>query len=176
MKGSEFLRKNPDAYLKKADRQRHIHKHLQKIITALSMVVVLGVFWSLKLTGITMAGEAFCGKPEHIHTETCLQCVLLCQEPEIPAHTHDEACMERRLLCEQEESEEHTHTDECWEAEESVSCGLEETQGHSHTIDCYEKIETCPLEEHIHTADCYSNHDADLETAAEWEASPITTQ
>ena len=165
------MRKNPDAYLKKADRQRHIHKHLQKIITALSMVVVLGVFWSLKLTGITMAGEAFCGKSEHIHTETCLQGVLLCQEPEVSGHTHDEACMERRLLCEQEESEEHTHTDECWEAEESISCGLEETQGHSHTIDCYEKIEPCPLEEHIHTADCYSNHDADLETAAEWEAS-----
>ncbi len=36
-----------------------------------SVVVIIGVFWWLKLTGITMAGEAFCGLDEHTHDESC---------------------------------------------------------------------------------------------------------
>ena len=31
----------------------------------ISLAVVLLVFWWLKLTGITLAGEAFCGISEH---------------------------------------------------------------------------------------------------------------
>ncbi|MBO7739279.1 MAG: hypothetical protein J6S18_02820, partial [Oscillospiraceae bacterium] len=43
----------------------------RQLLLILSLLVVTGVFWGLKLTGITMAGEAFCGKTEHEHTEEC---------------------------------------------------------------------------------------------------------
>lgn len=55
--------------LNKADQTRH---RLRKIITALSFLVILAVFWSLKLTGIGVAGEAFCGMQEHLHSVECL--------------------------------------------------------------------------------------------------------
>lgn len=49
---------------------------LRQIIPALSLIVVLIVFWSLKLTGIGIAGEAFCGKEEHVHSEECVNCTI----------------------------------------------------------------------------------------------------
>lgn len=88
----------------------------------LSLVVTIGVFWGLKLVGIAMAGEAFCGREEHTHTAEC---------------------MVRTLNC---------------------------TREHEHTDDCYLVTYRCGLEEHTHTALCYANAAADVETAAEWEA------
>ena len=55
------------------NRDRH---NLRQIIPTLSLIVVLIVFWSLKLTGIGIAGEAFCGKEEHIHSEECVNCTI----------------------------------------------------------------------------------------------------
>ena len=61
-------------------------KHrLWQIVTCLSFAVILAVFWSLKLTGIGVAGEAFCGRDEHIHSEECVACA-------IEEHTHTESC------------------------------------------------------------------------------------
>ncbi len=54
-------------------RDRH---NLRQIIPTLSLIVILIVFWSLKLTGIGIAGEAFCGKEEHIHGEECVNCTI----------------------------------------------------------------------------------------------------
>jgi len=58
---------------------------LRQIIPALSLIVVLLVFWSLKLTGIGIAGEAFCGMEEHLHGEDCVNCTL-------EEHIHDAGC------------------------------------------------------------------------------------
>lgn len=64
-------------------------RYLRRIIAYLSFVVILAVFWSLKLTGIGIAGEAFCGKPEHIHSAQC-------ENPDAPCsleeHIHDKSC------------------------------------------------------------------------------------
>ena len=46
----------------------------------------------------------------------------------------------------------------------SASCGIEE---HSHTDQC---PADCSLPEHIHVLSCYSDPSADVETAADWEA------
>ena len=62
---------------------------LWQIVTTLSLAVVLVVFWSLKLTGIGIAGEAFCGMQEHTHTDACFQNEWSCQSEE---HTHIESC------------------------------------------------------------------------------------
>ena len=64
------------------NRDRH---NLRQIIPTLSLTVILIVFWSLKLTGIGIAGEAFCGKEEHIHSEECVNCT-------IEEHVHTADC------------------------------------------------------------------------------------
>ena len=83
--------------LNRADKMRH---RLRKIIISLSFVVIMLVFWGLKLTGIGIAGEAFCGRPEHIHTEECLV--------QMPTGTPDEA---GGYAC---ELEEHIHVESCY--------------------------------------------------------------
>ena len=57
----------------------------RQAVLILSMLVVVSVFWSLKLTGITMAGEAFCGMDEHVHTEACYETEEVCA---IEEHIH----------------------------------------------------------------------------------------
>ena len=46
-------------------------KRAYAILLILSLVVATYVFWTLRLTGITMAGDASCGIEEHAHTEQC---------------------------------------------------------------------------------------------------------
>ncbi|MBQ4648226.1 MAG: hypothetical protein IJB76_03590 [Clostridia bacterium] len=57
------------------------------LVLMLAITVVLGVFWWLKLIGITMADEAFCGMDEHTHNEACL--AEGCEKEE---HTHIASC------------------------------------------------------------------------------------
>ena len=86
-------------------------KRLKTLIPVLSIFVILIVFWCLKLTGITMAGEAFCGYDEHQHNEECTVQALICEDAE------------------------HEHADECYEI--TYSCDMTE---HIHTADCYSDI------------------------------------
>ncbi|MBR5023278.1 MAG: Cna B-type domain-containing protein [Oscillospiraceae bacterium] len=76
---------NEKILLEQLNRNRKDRHSLWQIVTSLSLVVILAVFWSLKLTGIGIAGEAFCGMEEHIHTEECTACTL-------EEHTHIESC------------------------------------------------------------------------------------
>ena len=62
---------NTESYLSQLNKNNAVRSNIRQVIVALSLIVVLGVFWGLKLTGITMAGEAFCGKAEHVHGEEC---------------------------------------------------------------------------------------------------------
>ena len=49
------------------------------ILTALSILVAIGVSWNLRMTGITIANGATCGQEEHQHTEECpMEKVLIC--------------------------------------------------------------------------------------------------
>ncbi len=78
------------------------------ILPLLSIFVILGIFWWLKLTGITLAGEAFCGYTEHVHSEACEErSLLICTEE----HEHIEACYEISSAC---ELEEHIHISSCY--------------------------------------------------------------
>jgi len=96
-----------EVYLREAGRQKQLHRRLWHILICLSLVAVLCVFWGLKMTGITLAGEAFCGKEEHVHGEDCR--VLLCQQEETEQHVHTETCYE--LTCSREE---HIHVERCY--------------------------------------------------------------
>ncbi len=174
-------------YLADALHDHATRRRVLAVLAALSFVVVLAVAWSLKLTGISMTDEAFCGKPEHVHTDACITRTLVCGQEE---HAHTDACYEVRqvLTCTQEEhahsveagcydadgnltceTPEHAHSTEagCYTQEQVLVCDQAE---HTHTDACYETTYTCNLEEHIHTSACYSNAQADLETASDWEA------
>ena len=130
---------------------------MRRVTVLLSLVVVLGVFWSLKLTGLTLAGEAFCGKQEHIHEESCLSALLSCGMTESPGHIHDESCILRICDCNLEEIPTHVHGAECllWE----TVCTLEESEGHTHSESCYERLLLCSEQEregHTHGEACFT--------------------
>lgn len=76
----------PEKLLEKLNSNNVDRQSLRRIVICLSLFVVLVVFWSLKLTGIGIAGEAFCGKEEHVHTEAC---GASCTREE---HIHDASC------------------------------------------------------------------------------------
>lgn len=100
-----------EKYLQKQQLNKKLYHSRIMAILAVSLFLIIGVFWWLKLVGITMAGEAFCGLDEHIHDDQCTQIKLIC-------------------------SEEHSHTDSCYM--ESYSCGLYE---HIHIASCYSDLQ-----------------------------------
>ena len=139
-------------------------------------------------------GVLVCTLPEnpgHVHTEACYA-------PAEEGHAHTDACYEMQqgeLICGLEENEEHQHSADCYEQQKvlvcplaeqapvppELICGQPETITHQHTDSCFETVEPvreliCQLPEHTHTEDCYEkltagDPSADLETAADWEAS-----
>ncbi len=174
-------------YLEEILHDRVTRRRVFAVLACLSFAVAFVVVWSLKLTGISMSDEAFCGQPEHVHTDACITRTLVCDKAE---HTHTDACYETRevLVCEQAEhthseeagcydadgnlictQAEHTHSEQdgCYEEERVLACEQEE---HAHSDECYQDEYTCNLEEHIHTSACYSNPQADLEQSSDWEA------
>ena len=76
-------------YLEQVNTGIRFRHYLWRIVAIFSIVVVLWVFWHLKLTGIGIAGEAFCGHAEHCHDEQCMNEETTCQLKE---HIHDETC------------------------------------------------------------------------------------
>lgn len=78
--------KNINTYFEKLHIHNTDRRNLKQVVTCLSLLVVLVVFWSLKLTGIGVAGEAFCGKAEHTHSQ---QCPDPCPQEE---HIHGASC------------------------------------------------------------------------------------
>lgn len=96
----------------KAGRDRR--RKIGPVLCALSILVAAGVFWVLRTTGLTMNGDACCGKAEHIHSEMCT---------------------ERRLVCGYDAGnpgDGHIHTEDCYET--VYICGIEE---HAHSLSCY---------------------------------------
>ncbi len=90
-----------------AGQKRHITRRIKAALPLLSLLIVIVVFWWLKLTGITMSDEAFCGYTEHIHTDTCYDTLLICETE----HEHTEGCYNTVSVCTQEE---HVHHSSCY--------------------------------------------------------------
>ena len=151
------MRTTADTYLSQVNISNTVRSGFRRTQWLLSFMVILGVFWGLKLTGITMAGEAFCGIEEHVHGETCVLQELICEIEETPAHVHSEACQAKVLQCEIPEQEGHTHGETC--VNKILTCTLEETEGHIHGEDCFSKTLLCTDPEvpaHAHTEECYT--------------------
>ena len=146
-----------NTYLSKLNTINTMRTNLRQAITVLSLVVILIVFWCLKLTGITMAGEAFCGMDEHIHGDSCPTGELICLMEETEGHVHAEICILRELCCEQAEVLPHVHGEECLQWE--LICPEDELEAHIHGDSCREEILLCAEEElegHAHQEDCFA--------------------
>lgn len=136
------------AQFNKEQRKRII---TTSILTVLSLLVVLGVSWNLRRTGITMANGAFCGREEHWHTEDCAsESVLICDYSDSVNSGTDDMQPTEELVCTEAE---HTHGASCYAEEMALIC----TAGHEHSDGCYtqESILNCE-ETHDHGDDCYS--------------------
>ena len=132
----------------------------------LSLLVATAVVWQLKITGITMTGEALCGYLEHRHTESCLRTVEICGLQETDGHSHGTDCY-KVLRCTEEV---HDHGDACYETVELPACGKEEAEEHHHSEECLQESYICGYQqEHTHSPLCYSNLEADLESSSDWE-------
>ena len=171
------------------------------LLTVLSVLVMLTVFWNLRQTGIALANDACCGLKEHQHSMDCpMEKVLICgfdsEEPtEITTEATTEATTEPSIetymdVPEEEPSEESTEVstetstesviEGVMDAAADVLSGLiptvhaadiPEEEAHIHTDACYETAWLCGLEEHIHDFSCYSDVNADLEDWDTWFAS-----
>ena len=133
-----------------------------------------------------------CQMPEnHLHDASCYEQILVCDLQEDPGHAHGDDCyswnevtvcglesgqpeptesVDLILNCTEPVAQTHVHDETCFRETESqvtVVCGNGDPD-HVHTAECY--VMTCGLEEHTHTLACYSDPNADLETAAVWEA------
>ncbi|MBR4881675.1 MAG: hypothetical protein IKU19_07050, partial [Clostridia bacterium] len=146
------MQENTTDYLHIKKQNKHLRYVFRDIAVCLSFFVVLSVFWYLKLTGITLAGEAFCGIDEHTHNEECSISTLICTEPARSEHIHGDSCYTVDQICTLEESEGHIHSDECYDL--SFVCGSEDDGSHVHIEECRSAELICELEEsggHTHT-------------------------
>lgn len=164
----------------KINKTRHLRATAVMLI--LSLIVTTDVFWTLRQTGITMAGDATCGIEEHTHDEECIEKTLVCALSE-EGHTHTDDCYTTQLIDTHTEAiltcdltdEAHEHTDDCYTTQDIESygepvliCELSE-EPHTHTDDCYEIKYICGKEEHTHSLECYSDENADVETPLDWQ-------
>ncbi|MBQ4267708.1 MAG: VWA domain-containing protein [Clostridia bacterium] len=99
-----------DEYLMLHKTQRERRGQVIVMLTVFSVMVAVIVFWWLKLTGVTVTGEAFCSFTEHTHNSSCYEYTLICTD-ESEEHEHTADCMEQTFICEKDE---HVHTSACY--------------------------------------------------------------
>ncbi len=129
--------------------------------------------------------QLICGREEivlHTHDASCFDesGALICGLVQVLEHVHGPECFSTEaapadtetLTCTVPEGAgAHLHGEGCYDETGQLICQLEETSGHIHGPLCYGVWElTCGLEEHVHGPECYVDPEADLETAAVWEA------
>lgn len=185
-----------ERYLQKLNREKRRWRRAAAILTVLSLVVVVGVSWNLRMTGVAIANGATCGQEEHQHTELCpIEQVLRCEyaeqvqeelpaQEEVPAEEPAETLApaetaepaETEFFAEEpfaEQAEPETFEEEIFSVPEEPVQQMqpeELLQLHTHTDECYETVYRCGYEEHVHALLCYSDITADVENADIWEA------
>ena len=93
-------------------RSRRTRQMLTRSVSVVAAVVVFITTYALVLPAITMEQNAFCGIPEHQHTDSCYEERLVCGIPEGQGHHHDASCYEKFLIC---GLEVHVHSPECYQ-------------------------------------------------------------
>ncbi len=139
-------------------RERRLRRSWKRVISALSILVVIATIGSLTLPGIAL-DHANCGLLEHTHSEACYtpseESRLACPEE---LHVHTEECYDSSgsLICGKADYVLHSHDEKCYDAEGALVCTLEECKEHRHTEACYETRQVEVSAAHVHTDDCYA--------------------
>jgi fimbrial isopeptide formation D2 family protein/LPXTG-motif cell wall-anchored protein len=163
-----------NTYLDKHKKFRIDSKKLATVFLIAAFIVAIVVFWWLKLVGITITGEAFCGMDEHTHSEDCYISELVCGFDEIESGTlpSEETKAETTVEIsdtgafefvedENEKADEYSETD-------STTENITTKASHTHTDECYSKTMVCTKSEHTHTQKCFPDKMADVETVGDW--------
>lgn len=149
------IRKTAEKFKKQGTKRRL----WQRIVSGLTCIVVFCTTYALILPAITMEGDAFCGKPEHIHDPSCYNGVgvIHCD----PVHYHSSGCYgeEGDLVCGQNEYVLHTHDSLCYGTDGSLICTLPEIAAHVHGDSCYTQVMP---EGHRHEDGCYTLEQGEL--------------
>lgn len=107
------------SYLGKHKKFRIAQNKLITVLSLFALILVIVVFWLLKIVGMTVTGEAFCNLEEHSHDDNCFVEETLCQ-------------LSENETGEGSASESHHHSDECYNT--TLVCKIPE---HTHSADCY---------------------------------------
>ena len=131
-----------NTYLDKHKKFRIDSKKLATVFLIAAFIVAIVVFWWLKLVGITITGEAFCGMEEHTHSEDCYISDLVCGFDEIESGTlpNEETKAETTVEIsdtgafefvedENEKADEYSETD-------STTENITTKASHTHTDEC----------------------------------------
>lgn len=145
-------------YLSELKRNKTRRRKLLGVFCVLAIMVAAGVFWRLRIIGITKTAEPTCGIPEHIHSEECiLSKTLICgfEDDTVEEQLNGEL----KLTC---SFQPHVHTYDCFDEFGNVICGNADYVIHQHDISCFNEsgVLICTLPEvlpHVHTDACYEN-------------------
>ncbi len=167
----------------KALQEKKRYQHRLAIFLCLAVVVTLGTFAALKLSGQAMTHQRKvlnCQLEIHQHSEECYnkeeEGKLICGQADYVVHKHNDDCYNLdsgELVCRIAELEVHKHDDNCYQEEKVLVCKEEEKDAHTHTPECYirEKGDLqCVLEEHVHAEACYIRENTGLQCALEEHA------
>lgn len=167
-------------YLGKHKKFRTDSKRLATIFLVSALIVSIIVFWWLKLVGITVTGEAFCGLEEHTHSNDCFVTEFICGFEEDTTDETTEEYSEEEIISEESETEEVieeiiSEESEIEEVTEEVISEENETEeviyeSHAHSEECCLTSLVCTKTEHIHTGECYPDKTSDVETLSDWLA------
>ncbi|MCI8388912.1 MAG: CHAP domain-containing protein [Clostridiales bacterium] len=174
------MRTGLKAYIEKIKADKVQKQRLISVLCVLSLFVAGGVFWRLRLIGITMSNDTYCGKIEHTHSDECIgEQILICgyEDDDVVTGMSEVDTYESEGTIESTDSEnsENIVSDDTFEPDMGTSdittADSDASGEHIHTDECYNIVYICEIEEHHHGMQCYSNPNADVESAADWEAS-----
>ena len=164
----------------KALQEKKRYQHRLAIFLCLAVVVTLGTFAALKLSGQAMTHQRKvlnCQLEIHRHSEECYdkeeEGKLICGQADYVVHKHNDDCYNLdsgELVCRISELEVHKHDDNCYQEEKVLVCKEEEKDAHTHIPECYirEKGDLqCVLEEHAHVETCYIRENTGLQCGFE---------
>ena len=136
-------------YLKKHKKFRSDYKKLALAFFVLAVLVALVVFWWLKLVGVTISGDAFCGATEHLHDESCYVSELICDIEETDVTTTEE----EKTTTTTEEETTTTEEEETTTTEEETTTTEEKTTTSEEETTTTEEEETTTTEEETTTTE-----------------------
>ena len=139
-------------------RRRH-RKGWQRVVTAMTAIVVFCTTYALILPAITQERKPTCGIEAHEHEAACYreaEKILSCAAQ---IHIHGPECLDAQgfVICSNAQYLVHSHEASCYNDAGELVCTLPEAAEHRHSESCYAMPEQVPQTQpaHEHGEDCF---------------------